>query len=175
VLENTENKKKYTNFIIQKFFENILLLNKKYEFDCVDIKAHPRDYSLTSKILLKKLINENINVTILDKNVFLNDNYCQYSAILGGVSSIMLSSINQCKNIVVFGILEVANITCINPQPKNVTGDLDNFKSGIIWIEDMADFINLSFADLFSLSKVLRTKRFTQNLKFKDFGQLLTL
>lgn len=66
-------------------------------------------------------------------------------------------------------------MTCINPTPKNVTGDLDNFKSGIIWIEDMADFINLSFADLFSLSKVLRTKRFTQNFKFKDFEKLLEL
>ena len=105
----------------------------------------------------------------------MNGNYCDYSLILGGVSSVMLSSVNQCKNIVAIGISNVANVTCINPTPKNVTGDIKNFKSGIIWIEDIDDFINLSFADLFSLSKVLRTKRFTQNFKFKDFEKLLEL
>ena len=175
VLEQTENKKKYTNFIVENYFENVLLLNKKYKFCSVDIKPHPRDYTLTSNILMKKLINININTNVLGKNVFLNDKYCQYSSILGGVSSTMLSSLNQCKDIICFGILKVVNLTCIDPKPKNVTGDFKNFKSGIIWIEDIPNFINLSFEDLFLLSKVIKSKKFTQNYQFRSFKELLEL
>lgn len=175
LLDMTEHKEKYTDFMINSFLKNILLLNAKYDFSSIDIKNHPRDFSLNSEILRTKILQMRIKVKILNKNLFLNEDYCQYSCVLGTVSSIMISSVNQCKNILVLGILEIANKLFINPKPKNLTGDFKSFRSGIVWIEDTLNFSNLLFDDLLLLSKEIKNKKFIRNFQFKNFEELLEL
>ena len=175
VLEIMQNKEKYKDFLIDKFLQNILLLNDKYKFSSVEIKNHPRDFSANSEVLKTKLILAGIQAKILNKNIFLSGDYCKYSCIIGSVSSVMISSINQCKKILVLGILDVANKVCINPKPKNLSGDFKNFKSGIIWVEDVPNFSNLSFNDLLFMSNKIKNKKFSKNYLFKNFEELLEL
>jgi hypothetical protein len=175
VLEILENKKQYANFMIDKFLHNILLLNTKFKFSSIDIKIHPRDTSLNSERLKEKILLMGIKVKTLDKNSFLSEAYCQYSCVLGSISSIMISAIDQCKNILVFGILEIANKVCINPKPKYVSGDVKNFKSGIIWIEDTPNFYKLSVNELLVISNKIKNEKNNNNFQFKNFEDLLEL
>jgi hypothetical protein len=175
VLEIMENKKQYTDFMIDKFLQNILFLNTKCKFSSIDIKIHPRDTSLNSERLKEKILLMGIKVKTLDKNSFLNEVYCQYSCVLGSISSIMISAINKCENILVFGILEIANKVCINPKPKNVSGDFKKFKSGIIWIEDTHNFYKLSVNELLAFSNKIKNEKYKNNYQFKNFEDLLEL
>lgn len=156
-------KKRISNLLVKEYSKNILLLNKKFNFKCIDIKPHPRDDTNISEEIMSKIKNEVNQVNILEKNP-KKINYCNYSCILGFTSSMLKNSISQCNNVIPLAILDIGKWTNKDPKPKYLQGDFDNFKSGILWIEEIQNIENISSSDLKLLSSELRKKLET----FKD-------
>lgn len=169
LLELIKNPKS-NSFLIQEYEKYIKLLIEKLSINHVCLKPHPRD--LTDNCLMLKNILTNCSCEIIPKDLDASKIVCEYEYILGAGSSVMSDAINYCNYAKVFGMLKLGNQICKDPSVKVLLGDSNEFKSGIIWIEDHNNLYKMSpdeINELASSQKQKRTLSAEEQILFEDF------
>ena len=146
LIKNEEGNK----FLVNEYEKYIKILVEKLKLNKVFLKPHPRDFTNNPDAIKKTLIN--FNLTIIPKNINVSKIICEHEYILGAGSSVMSNAINSCTNTYVFGMLNLGNKICRDPNVKTLLGDAYGFKSGIVWIEEYDNFQKLSSQEVLKLS-----------------------
>ena len=166
--------KKIMDILVNEYVNNIIQLARVYNFDEIDIKPHPRDDSENCIRIKKDLLKHDYKVNILDKNLQF-ENYCEYLAIMGVASTMLVNALNKCDKILSFGMLKLGQWTHKNPTPKYLVGEYEGFKSGIIWIDEIKNIEKLNKKDLFLYSESLRNKKSKLISDSITFEQMINL
>ena len=169
LLELIKNPKSNT-FLIQEYEKYIKLLIEKLSINNVYLKPHPRD--LTDNCLKLKNILTNYSCEIIPKDLDASKIVCEYEYILGAGSSVMSDALNYCNYAKVFGMLNLGNQICKDPSVKVLLGDSNEFKSGIIWIEDHKNLNEMTSDEINELAinqKQKRTHSTEEQILFEDF------
>ena len=144
-------------YLVTEYLKNILVLVNKLNLEHIFLKPHPRDFTDNAETLQNSL--KEYNIEIIDKNTEVSKMICNYEFVIGAGSSVLTDVINTCKEVKVFGMLNLGNKICRNPNVKVLLGDAYGFKSGIVWIEDFNYFENLSSNEIIQLSISQKSSR----------------
>lgn len=172
-----ENKQVSKDYMINEYKNKIVFLHKKFNFFAIDLKPHPRENTNFSYLIKKILLKENIKVNILPKNQVMLDIICNYKCLIGCSSQLMLDAVVSCSKIIVIGMLNLADRLSRNLTAKNRMGDFHGYCSGILWIDDLKNFSNLTARDLIKLSISLRKRnfQFVKNYKKVNINNLFDI
>ena len=141
------------NKTVLELLKDNLILKEKNPF--VENKVR-RD-----EIKLKNILT-NYSCEIIPKDLDASKIVCEYEYILGAGSSVMSDALNYCNYAKVFGMLNLGNQICKDPSVKVLLGDSNEFKSGIIWIEDhknlneMTESLSNSVSSIENMSTEIR-------------------